>query len=71
MSMKQQEKILGRFNEANVSVIDTANSHNLPAILSISVSERGTLYPLLKFLMKGLTFEVIFFKIRRQDQKDI
>ena len=50
MSMKQREKFLRRFNEANVSVIDTTNSHVPPANLSISVSERVILYPPIEIL---------------------
>ena len=48
--MKRREKILKRFNEANVSVIDTANSHIPPANLSISVSECGISYSPIEIL---------------------
>ena len=41
-----------KFNEANVSVIDTTNSHIPPANLSISVSECGILYTLIEILDK-------------------
>ena len=50
ISMKQREKILRRFNEANISVIDTTNSHIPPANQSISVSECGILYPPIEIL---------------------
>ena len=50
MSMKQRENFLRRFNEANVSAIDTRNSHILPANLSISISEGGILYPPIEIL---------------------
>ena len=48
--MKQREKSLRRFNEANISVIDATNSHIPPANLSISVSECGILYPPIEIL---------------------
>ena len=48
--MKQREKNLRRFNEANISVIDATNSHIPPANLSISVSECGILYPPIEIL---------------------
>ena len=48
--MKQRENCLRRFNEANISVIDTTNSHIPLANLSISVSECGILYPLIEIL---------------------
>ena len=50
MSMKRREKFLRRFNEANVSVIDTTSSHIPPVNLSISVSEWDILYSPIKIL---------------------
>ena len=50
MRMKQGEKFLRRFNEANISVIDITNSHIPHINLSISVSECGILYPPIEIL---------------------
>ena len=50
MIMKQREKYLRRLNEANVNVIDTANSHIPPANLFISESECVILYPSIEIL---------------------
>ena len=50
MSINQGKNFLRRFNESNVSAIDTTNSHILPADLSISVLECGVLYPPIEIL---------------------
>ena len=62
-SMTKWENFLRRFNEANVSVINT-NSHIPPT--NLFLYHNVVFYiPLLKFLMKCLIFLVMFFKIPR------
>ena len=50
MSIKQREKFFRRFNEANISVIDTTNNHIPPASSCISISKCGILYSPIEIL---------------------